>query len=210
VKLVAIISNSDSRLAKACDVVMELPLEKELCPFDMVPTTSTEIQMIFGDALAVALMQKKAFGLDDFAENHPAGRIGKRITLRVKDLMLKDQAIPLCHPEDKLVDILVPELSNKQCGCVLVVDDEGVLEGIFTDGDLRRALEKEGGKVLDLPMGKIMAESPRFIRPSELALAAMEEMEGDQKHPITVLPVVDDQNKVVGIIKMHDIVQSGL
>lgn len=208
-RLVAVVSNENSRLVKACDFSVNLPLEKELCPFDMAPTTSTVIQMIFGDILAIALMSLRNFSLDEYVMNHPAGRIGKRISLKVKDLMIKDNGVPLSKPTDKLVDTLV-ELSNKRCGCVLVVDDAGILQGIFTDGDLRRALQNKGPQSLELPLRELMTKSPKTIGPEVLAWKAVEVMEGDQKHPITVLAVVDDNNKVEGIIKMHDIVQSGL
>jgi arabinose-5-phosphate isomerase len=148
--LIAIVSEPQSRLAKVADHTIVLPLKKELCPFDLAPTTSTTIQMLLGDLLAISLMRLKNFSKDQFAENHPAGRIGKRITLKVKDLMLKGPSIPTCKPQDKLVDTLV-ELSNKKCGCILVLDQEQELKGIFTDGDLRRALQNHGPHVLHTP-----------------------------------------------------------
>lgn len=209
VKLIAVSSNPSSRLVKACEHSLCLPLEKELCPYDLAPTTSTVIQMIFGDVLAIALMLSKQFSLADFAANHPAGRIGRRLTMKVQDLMLRGKDIPLCHPDDKLVNTLV-ELSNKRCGCVMVVDKKNTLLGIFTDGDLRRALQNHGPKALDADMQAIMTKKPRFVGPEELAAKALSLMESDQKNPITVLPVIDSKDIVVGLIKMHDIVQSGL
>jgi len=209
IKMVGIVSQPNSRLAKAVDQVLTLPAERELCPFDMAPTTSTTIQTIVGDVLAIALMRQKDVTVADFAESHPAGRIGKRITMKVDDLMLKGDAIPLCRPDDKLVDTLV-ELSNKLCGCVIVIDSNKKLLGIFTDGDLRRALQDKGGTALESPMEDLMVRFPRTIGPGVLAWDAMKLMESDQKHPIMVLPVVADDNTVLGIIKMHDIVQSGL
>lgn len=209
VKPIAIVNNSNSRLAKASDLCVLLPMEKELCPFDLVPTTSTVTQMIFGDALAVALMMHKNFSLMEYAMNHPAGKIGRRLTLRVKDLMLKGADVPLSGPDDRLVDTLV-ELSDKRCGCVLVIDSERKLLGIFTDGDLRRSLQKLGPKALDATMLTVMTKTARFINSEEMASQALSLMEADQKRPITVLPVIDDAQCVVGLIKMHDIVQSGL
>lgn len=209
VKILGIVSNAQSRLAKASDLFIELPLEKELCPFDMVPTTSGVIQLIFGDLLAIALMRLKNFSLEDYRLNHPAGRIGKRISLKVSDLMLTGSGIPLCKPHDKLVDSLV-ELSNKRCGCVLVVDDAQILQGIFTDGDLRRSLQRHGASSLHFNMEELMTKTARWIEPHNLAWDAMRQMEGDQKNAITVLPVLDSNKKVTGIIKLHDIVQSGL
>lgn len=206
---IAIVNNSHSRLAKACEFSVVLPMEKELCPFDLVPTTSAVIQLIFGDVLAVALMMHKDFSLVDYAMNHPAGKIGRRLTLRVKDLMLKGKDIPLCHPSDKLVNTLV-ELSNKRCGCVLVVDDQQHLLGIFTDGDLRRALQKLGSEALETTMQSLMTPTARFISSEEMASQALSLMEADQHRPITVLPVLNEELRVVGLIKLHDIIQSGL
>lgn len=206
---IAIVNNANSRLAKACEFSVILPMEKELCAFDLVPTTSAVTQLIFGDVLAVALMNHKNFSLVEYAMNHPAGKIGRRLTLRVKDLMLKGNDVPLCRPGDKLVDTLV-ELSDKRCGCVMVVDADTKLLGIFTDGDLRRSLQKLGSKVLEATMLEVMTKTARFIQSGEMASQALALMEADQKHPITVLPVIDENQKVVGLIKMHDIVQSGL
>lgn len=206
---IAIVNNGKSRLARACDLSIELPLSKELCPFDLVPTTSAVTQLLFGDVLAIALLRDKNFTLDEYAMNHPAGRIGKRLTLRVNDLMLKDEALPLCRPPDKLFHTLV-ELSNKKCGCVLITDDELRLQGIFTDGDLRRALQKHGPEALDMKMGELMTPTARHIMSDEMASHALSVMESDKNRPITVLPVLCQNKKVVGLIKMHDIVQSGL
>ena len=208
VKIIGIVSNSTSRLAKASDLFIDLPLEQELCPFDMVPTTSAVIQLIFGDLLAIALMRLKNFSLDEYVLNHPAGRIGKRISMKVSDLMITGSSLPLCKSQDTLGDTLV-ELSNKRCGCVLVIDEAQILQGIFTDGDLRRSLQKHGATSLHLKMGDVMTKPARWIAPESLAWDAMRKMEGDQKNAITVLPVLDG-NKVVGIIKLHDIIQSGL
>jgi arabinose-5-phosphate isomerase len=207
-RIIAFVSNPRSRLSKACDLFIYLPLEKELCPFNLAPTTSVAIHLIFGDILAVALMRAKGFSLDAYAKNHPAGRIGKRISLKVGDLMLKDDKLPLCGPQDKLVDILV-ELSQKQCGCILIVDTNQRLLGIFTDGDLRRALQKHKESVLQETMDKLMNPTPRYLKNEALAWDAVKFMEEDHKKPITVLPILDGE-KVIGLIRMHDIVQSGL
>ncbi len=209
VKVVALVSDPGSRVAKAVDLVIQLPSERELCPFDMAPTTSTTIQGIVGDVLAISLMRLKNVSIEDFAQSHPAGRLGKRITLTVKDLMVKENKIPLCGPKDKLVDTLV-ELSNKQCGCVLVVDEEQKLLGIFTDGDLRRSLQENGAEALESTMDQLMIKNPRAIGPNVLAYDAMKAMEFDQKHPIMVLPVLDEAFHVLGVIKMHDLVQTGV
>lgn len=206
--LLAIVSNPESRLAKASDLSVFLPVQKELCPFDLAPTTSTVIQLIFGDVLAVALMQAKNFSLEDYALNHPSGMIGKKLTVTVEDLMIKGDKIPIAHPKDLLVDVLV-ELSNKLCGCLLVIDDNGHLLGIFTDGDLRRALQTQGGKVLEKPVEELMTASALWITKDLLAWEALKMMQRDPKKWILVLPVLEN-GKVVGILRLHDIVNVGM
>lgn len=207
--LVALVSNPDSKLAKLADLSINLPLKKELCPFNLAPTTSTTLQLIFGDILAVALMQKKAFSLDEYALNHPSGSIGKKIVLKVCDLMLKGPALPICFEEDLLIDVL-PVLSSKKCGALLVIDRQNVLKGLFTDGDLRRALEFSGKQALDLPMQKLMVSNFKWIKEDVLAVKALEKMEEDPKKLITVLPVLAEDKTVKGLIRLHDILQAGL
>ena len=208
VTVISWVSNKNSRLAEKSDLSIFLPLKRELCPFDLAPMTSAAIQMLFGDILAVALMERRGFSIDEYAENHPSGQIGKRITYKVKDLMLSGEAIPICHRDNKVIDLLV-ELSNKRCGCLLVVDVSNTLQGIFTDGDLSRALKDKGAAALNKKIEDLMTSNPKFIQPDSLAWEAMKLMESDPEHPITVLPVIKN-NIVVGIIKMHDIVSLGL
>lgn len=207
-KIISVVCQGESRLARAADLVIELPLEKELCPFNLAPTTSPTLQMIFGDVLAVALMQEREFSLEQYAKNHPAGQIGKRALLKVKDLMVSGERIPLCRRTDALGDCL-QELSEKSCGCLLVVDEKRKLQGIFTDGDLRRALQEKGGEVLKCTMEELMTSSPKSIEPEAMAWEAMKMMEEDQKQPIMVLPVLK-KGLVEGLMKMHDLVQSGI
>lgn len=208
VTLVAWVCESGSSLGKACDFEMVLPIRKELCPFGLMPTTSAAVQMIFGDILATELMQLNQVKLDDYRMNHPAGRIGKRMTVKVKDLMIGEEDTPICSLGDRVMDVLV-ELSNKQCGCVLVVDQSKELKGIFTDGDLRRLLQKYGERALSRSIEEGMTDIPRWTTADQLAFDAMKYMESDQKRPITVLPVLNEQ-KVVGILRMHDIIQAGV
>lgn len=207
--LVGVVCNERSRLAAACHHTVTLPFQSELCPFDMAPTMSTTFQVLFGDLLTVALMKNKNFTLDQYALNHPSGRIGKRIILKVKDLMLTGSRVPLCYPEDRLGQTLV-ELSNKRCGCILVINHDRKLLGIFTDGDLRRTLQKYGGQVLEAQMQEIMIKDPRRIGPDVLAWEAMKQMEADYQRRIMVLPVVGSDEKVLGLLHLHDIIQSGL
>jgi len=208
VKVLSMVSRKNSRLAKASDLSIFLPLKKELCPFDLAPTTSTAIQLIFGDILAVALMKAKEFSLAEYAIAHPSGAIGKKMTLLVDDIMIKGDNIPLCHPEDRLVDVLV-ELSNKKCGCLLVVDHKKNLLGIFTDGDLRRALQTQGSKILEQKMKELMTSGAITLSKEMLAWEAMQIMQKDPKRWVMVCPVLEEE-KVVGIVRMHDIVQAGL
>jgi len=207
--LVGLVCNRQSRLAAGCHHVMVLPFEAELCPYDLSPTMSTIFQLLFGDLVAVALMRYKDFSISQFALNHPSGRIGKRITLRVKDIMLTGDRVPLCLPQEKLQNALI-ELSNKRCGCILVADEEKNLLGLFTDGDLRRTLQKIGGQVLETPMRDLMTKNPKSIGPDVLAWEAMKFMEADYQHRIMMLPVISDDNKVLGLLHLHDIVQTGL
>lgn len=207
--LVGVVCKPRSRLGDACHMTVNLPFQRELCPFDMAPTLSTTSQLLFGDLLSIALMRRKNFSLDQYALNHPSGQIGKRITLKVKDLMLIGDRIPLCGPEDRLGEILI-ELSNKRCGCILVADKSRKLLGIFTDGDLRRTLQKVGGDVLEARMQDVMTPNPSSIGSEVLAWEAMKRMEADYRRRIMMLPVIDAESKVLGLLHLHDIIQSGL
>lgn len=207
--VIAIVCNPNSRLSACCHHSFTLPMKSELCPFDLAPTTSATAQLLFGDLLTIALMQHKNFSLEQYAANHPSGRIGKRITLKVKDLMLTGLRIPLCHPSDKLKEILF-ELSNKRCGCILVVDEKKHLKGIFTDGDLRRSLQKHGGSIVEAPMNELMSKSAKWIGPNVLAYDALKFMEGENQR-VMMLPVLDAaEGQVMGLLHLHDIIQSGI
>lgn len=205
---IAAVSNPLSRLAKACDLAVHLPLQKEICPYDLAPTVSTAAQLIFGDCLAIGLSRAKSFTLEEFAANHPGGFLGRKITLKVTDLMLQGNALPICNAKDRLIDIL-PELTGKRCGCILIADASMRLEGIFTDGDLRRAIHTSGEKALQSPMGTLMSRSPRTVEPGRFAFEALRQMEEDPSRLITVLPVLQD-GQIAGLLRMHDILQSGL
>ena len=150
----------------------------------------------------------KQFDLSTYALNHPSGSIGKKMSVKVEDVMFKDSQVPLCEAEDRLIDVLV-ELSNKKCGALLVSNPERQLLGIFTDGDLRRALQTEGSSVLDKPIGALMTASPIFVEKDDLAWDALKRMQKDPKKFVMVLPVLDKE-RVVGILHMHALVQSGI
>lgn len=208
VRLLAVVCNPQSRLAKSCDLAITLPFEKELCPFDLAPTTSTAIQLLFGDLLTIALMRSKGFDLSSYALNHPSGSIGKKMTLTVDALMYKDEQIPLAQPGDILLDALV-ELTNKKCGVLLVADDQKNLIGIFTDGDLRRGLQHQGANFLHKPLCEVMTGPALRIESDKLAWEALKLMQKDPKKFVMVLPVVKE-GKVAGILRMHDIIQAGI
>ncbi len=207
-RTVGIVSNSSCRLAKMCHTHMVLPVKKELCDFDLVPTTSSAVQLIFGDILSIALMKTKQFNLDDYVLNHPSGTIGKKMTLSVKDVMISGEEIPLCSSKDKLADVLV-ELSRKKCGALIITGEDSELKGIFTDGDLRRALQSHGSAVLEKTMHELMTPSAVSVLSHILAWDAMKEMQKVPDKWVMVTPVVEN-GKVVGILRMHDIIQSGI
>jgi arabinose-5-phosphate isomerase len=207
-RLLAIVSNPKSRLARSSHLWIHLPFDKELCPFDLAPTSSTTVQLLFGDLLAVALMRAKGFDLPSYALNHPSGAIGRKMTLTVEELMYKGAQIPLARPEDKLIDLLV-ELSTKKCGALLVADEQKNFLGIFTDGDLRRALQMRGSEALTAPVKELMTATAFTIESSTLAWDALRMMQKDPKRFVMILPVVEE-GKVIGILRMHDIVQAGI
>lgn len=202
---IAVVSTIGSKLAKLCDHSIVLPVEREICPYDLAPTTSTSAQLAFGDCLAIALMQSRQFTIEDFAANHPGGLLGRKISLRVADIMLKEADIPLCKPDDLLMNVL-HELSVKRCGCLLVADEHKNLKGIFTDGDLRRSIQARGADALYAKLSELMNFSPKSIEPYRLVKDAVRRMEEDPSRLVTVLPVLE-QGRVVGIVRMHDILQ---
>ncbi|KAL6493471.1 putative arabinose 5-phosphate isomerase [Orobanche gracilis] len=156
VYLISVTSVEPNALVRSCDLNVHLPLERELCPFDLAPVTSTAIQMVFGDTVAIALMGARNLSKEEYAANHPAGRIGKSLILKVKDLMKKKEELPLCREGDLIMDQLV-ELTSKGCGCLLVIDDDYHLLGTFTDGDLRRTLmvKATGEGIFELTVGEM-------------------------------------------------------
>jgi len=202
-RTIAWVSNPEAPLANTCDHSIFLPLQKELCPFGLAPTTSSSLQLIFGDILAAALMRKTNLTLDDYALNHPAGAIGKRISLTVADLMISGGELPLCSMGTPLQEALI-ELSNKRCGCVIVMDNHKPV-GLFTDGDFRRTLQKHGSLALKESIDRYMTTVFKSIPSKSLAYDALKEMEG----AITALPVIDD-GALKGLIHIHDLLKSGL
>lgn len=207
-KIIAWVSNLHSRLAHQVDLSILLPVEKELCPFDLAPTISTEVQLLFGDALAIALMKKKGFTLGSYGDNHPSGMIGRKATIAVQDLMVPLDKLPLC-PASKTLNEVLPEFSGKRMGCVIVIDERGSFQGIFTDGDLRRSLQSLGPHVLEKKLSDLMTRTAITTHSKEMAWEALKLMQKDPNRWIMMLPVLEDK-EIVGLIRMHDIIHAGI
>jgi arabinose-5-phosphate isomerase len=209
VPIVAVVGNLRSTLARTADVVLDASVDQEACPLNLAPTTSTTVALAIGDALAMTLMQVKGLTMDDFALNHPAGQLGKRLTLRVADLMHSGEENPTIHADAAWLEVIAA-ISRGGLGAVNVVDAQGRLEGIITDGDLRRTLQKiKLTELENLQSGSIMTRSPVVASPAMLAYDALRLME-ERPRQISVLPVVDGERLCVGLIRLHDIVRSGL
>ena len=205
VAMVAIVGNADSTLAKSSDVVLEVSIDKEACPLDLAPTSSTTAALALGDAIAMTLMEAKGLTEADFAVNHPAGRLGRRLTVQVADIMQESPAVA----RDAGWMEVVKGISTYALGAVNVVDESGKLLGIVTDGDLRRTIERTAPNDLAaLTAESMMTAGPITTTSDTLAFEALHIME-DRASQISVLPVVDGE-KCVGLIRLHDIVRSGI
>src|SRR4026207_1309110 len=209
VPIMAIVGDVNSTLARRADAVLDASVDKEACPLNLAPTTSTTVALAIGDALAMTVMKVKGLTPDDFAVNHPAGQLGKRLTLRVADLMHRDGENPTIAVGSSWVEV-VRAISKGGLGAVCVVDDGELLAGIITDGDLRRAIEQTSHESLgQLTCDDFMTRKPIVVTPELLAFDALRLME-DRPSQISVLPVVDQNGMCVGLIRVHDIVRSGL
>jgi arabinose-5-phosphate isomerase len=198
--IVTLTGNLKSTLAGASEVALDVSVKEEACSLNLAPTASTTVAMALGDALAIALLEKRGFQPDDFAALHPAGRLGKKL-LRVEHLMHAGEAIPRVLPDTPMPKTF-HEMSAKKLGMTTVTSADGVLLGILTDGDLRRLMEKHGGATLGMTAGDCMVRTPQTIRPQLLASEALNLME---KRKITSVVVVDDSQKVLGIVHLHDL-----
>ncbi|OLE53607.1 MAG: hypothetical protein AUG51_12130 [Acidobacteria bacterium 13_1_20CM_3_53_8] len=209
VPLLAIVGNVDSTLARKADVVLDASVEEEACPLNLAPTTSTTVALAIGDAIAMTLMRSKGLTADDFAMNHPGGRLGKRLTLRVADLMHGGAENPTVNPEAPWLEV-VAAISRGGLGAVNVVDEKKRLVGVITDGDLRRTIQKINHAELEhLTSVGLMTREPVVASPELLAYDALQLME-DRPSQISVLPVVNGEGICVGLIRLHDIVRSGI
>jgi arabinose-5-phosphate isomerase len=203
VPLVAMTGGAQSTLAQHADIVLDSSVDKEACPLNLAPTASTTAQMALGDALAVALLDARGFKAEDFARSHPGGSLGRRLLTHVADVMRKDDAVPRVLPTDTF-SALMREMSDKGLGASAIVNEQGQVLGIFTDGDLRRLIEK-GVDMRNLSAQQVMRANPRTLRVDALAAEAAEMME---THRITSLLVVDAQGMLCGAINSNDLMRA--
>lgn len=205
--LIAMSGNPRSALARAGDVFLDISIKEEACPLGLAPTASTTATLAMGDALAVSLLIERGFRPEDFALFHPGGALGKRLLLRVEDLMHVDEEMPLVREETLLRDALF-EITSKKMGITGVVDGNGALVGVFSDGDLRRSLEK-GLDGLNRPISEVMSRRPKRILRANLAAKGLQKME---EHVITSLFVFESEESTVpvGILHMHDLLKAGV
>lgn len=205
--LIAMAGKAESTLARAGEVFLDISVKEEACPLQLAPTASTTATLAMGDALAVALLLERGFCEEDFALYHPGGALGKRLLLRVEDLMHGEEAVPVVALDTPLKNALY-EISSKKLGITGVVDESGSLVGVFTDGDLRRTIEK-GVELLHRPISEFMNREPKRILRTNLAAKALQRME---EHAITSLFVFDSDEscRPVGVIHLHDLLRAGV
>lgn len=204
-RLIAMTGNPHSTLAREADVHLDASVAQEACPLNLAPTASTTAALALGDALAIALLEARGFGSEDFARTHPGGSLGRKLLVHVRDIMHQGNALPLVS-ETALLPAALLEMTSKGLGMTAVVDDARHVVGIITDGDLRRVLEK----AIDVRLAsarEVMTVNPRSISPDQLAVAAVEKM---QSHNINGLLVVDDAGKLVGALNMLDLLRAGV
>lgn len=205
VSIVAFTGNKRSYLAQKADIVLDVSVEQEACPFDLAPTTSTTAMLAMGDALAICLMQEKQFTHQDFAVTHPKGSLGKRLIMKVSDIMVTSDALPVVAETAPLTDLIL-EMTSKRFGVSGIVDSAGKLSGIFTDGDLRRLIQS-GKDFLSLQAKDVMTTEPKTVPADTLAEKCLKILE---THRITQLLVCDEENRPVGLIHIHDLITLGL
>lgn len=203
--IIAMLGNVASNLAHNADIVLDVSVREEACPYDLAPTASTTATLAFGDALAMALLEQRNFTEEEFAMVHPGGNLGRRLLLRVEEMMVKDDAVPRVRRDVPVRDAIL-EMTSKRLGATCVVDDGGRLAGIITDGDLRRLLQKTTD-VTHLKAYMVMTQNPKTIAKDVLAAFALQEME---THNITQLIVVNGDNVPVGMIHLHELVKAGI
>lgn len=207
-KIIAMVGNDTSTLAKNADVVLNVGVTKEACPLGLAPTSSTTAALAYSDALALALLQRHHFTASQFAIFHPGGSLGRRLLLTVGDIMHSGEENPVVVGETTVQEALFV-ITDKGLGAVSVIDTAGSMLGVLTDGDIRRGLSK-GVDFLQRPVTELMTKQPKTITKDKLAAQALHIMESNHPKPITVLPVIDAANKVIGLLHMTDLVRQGV
>jgi len=205
VKMIAMCGSESSRVAKECDIFLNISVKEEACPYDLAPTASTTATLAMGDALSVVLLQTRNFTIEDFAFLHPGGSLGKRLSLKISEIMIKDERVPIVEEDASLKDVII-EITSKRLGTTCVVNSSGVLTGIITDGDLRRLLEKTL-EIKNLIAKDVMTRKPKVLKENYLASFALQQMEN---YKITSLIITGDGNKPIGIVHLHDLINLGL
>jgi len=205
IPVVAIVGRKGSTLAKNSAVALDVSVEEEACPMGLAPTASTTATLAMGDALAVALLEKRGFKEHDFAQFHPGGTLGRRLLVKVRDLMHRGQDVPQVR-ETVLASVAILEMSAKKLGMTMVVDRAGALLGVITDGDLRRFVQ-QGGDFSKITAGSLASRRPKLIRPDELAAKAVQMME---RYAVTTLVVADNAKRIVGVVHLHDLLKHGI
>lgn len=206
VGLITMTGNLNSTLAKSADVHLDVSVKEEACPLGVVPTASTTAALAMGDAIAIALLVKRGLKQEDFAFFHPGGNLGKKLFIKVKDLMHTGDALPFVSPETEMIKAVI-EISSKRLGVAIVSDASRKIFGVLTDGDIRRGIEKWGKGFFDMKAGDVMTKNPKTISEDELAVKALSIME---THSITSLAVPDSDGKAIGVIHLHDILKQGI
>ncbi len=204
IPLIVITGNPHSSLAGLADICLDGSISCEACPLGLAPTTSTTVALVLGDALAIALLEARGFTSDDFARSHPAGALGRRLLLRISDVMHSGADVPRVPPHATITRALM-EMTRKHLGMTAVVDENDHLLGVFTDGDLRRALDDDGVNLRGVTVAELMTRGPKTISADKLAAEAAQLME---RHQIHALLVVDDDQRVVGALNIHDLLRA--
>ena len=207
-KIIAMVGNANSTLGKNADVILDVGVSKEACPLGLAPTSSTTAALAYGDALALALLKKHNFTASQFAIFHPGGSLGRKLLLTVGNIMHKGDENPTVLADTTVQDALFV-ITDKGLGAVSVVDEQGTMQGVLTDGDIRRGLSK-GVDFLQRPVSELMTANPKTITEDKLAAQALHLMESNKPKPITVLPVLDENRKVIGLLHMTDLVRQGV
>lgn len=204
VPIISMTGNPNSTLARNAEINLDISVKEEACPHDLAPTASTTVTLVMGDSLAVALLEARGFSADDFALLHPGGSLGKKLLMRVADIMEKGSDLPTCSENDSM-RTAVMEMAHKR-GICAVVNEKRKLIGVVTTGDLNRLIETDE-EFLSVPVKEVMNKTPKFIADDQLAILAYSKME---KHRIIAMPVVDKENRIAGIVHLHDLMQQGI